>query len=61
LLEWKRGIRKTIVFNTVINIELKRKVPNEEYTVRMERPWWCLVGRGISDWLDFQLRSRICK
>jgi hypothetical protein len=43
LLEGKKGIRNKIVFDTVKNIELQRKVPKEEYTVRSGRTSWCLV------------------
>jgi hypothetical protein len=38
LLEGKKGIRNTIVFETIKNIELQRKAPDEEYTMRSGRP-----------------------
>jgi hypothetical protein len=38
LLEGKKGIRNTIVFERVKKIELQRKIPDEEYTVRSGRP-----------------------
>jgi len=38
LPEGKKGIRNTLGFKIVINIELERKAANEECTVRMGRP-----------------------
>jgi hypothetical protein len=38
LLEGKKGIRNIICLKELKKIELQRKVPDEEYTVRSGRP-----------------------
>jgi hypothetical protein len=38
LLEGKKGIRNTIVFETVKKFDLPRMVPDEEYRARSGRP-----------------------